>query len=49
MEEVLADRGVQMALAEKDELVEALALDGTDEAWPRSPWNPLNSLANAVT
>jgi hypothetical protein len=30
--EVLADRGAQMALAEKNELVEALALDGTDEA-----------------
>jgi hypothetical protein len=30
--EVLADCGALMALTEKDELAEALALDGTDEA-----------------
>jgi hypothetical protein len=32
VEEVLADRGAQMVLTEEHELVEALALDGTDEA-----------------
>jgi hypothetical protein len=32
VEEVLADRGAWIALSEKDELVEALVPDGTDEA-----------------
>jgi hypothetical protein len=32
VDEVLADRGAQMVLTEEHELVEALALDRTDEA-----------------